>query len=216
VPTQSRSARIRRLVERLTAFPESATLVNPYASHNPDLDIRGGAAIRRRNLEQYLSYFVKTAPCAILVGEAAGYQGCRFSGIAFTSEHTLTTHPFFTGGEFERSSSRERLFREPSGSIVWETIAELPTLPILWNVVPFHPHKPHKPLSNRMPLRGEQAAGFPFLLELRSIFDNPPLIAVGRIAGKSLAEAGLEHTTVRHPSHGGKAEFQRGLRACSW
>jgi hypothetical protein len=47
---------------------------------------------------------------------------------------------------------------------------ELPALPILWNILPFHPYKSGKPLSNRTPLRGEQEAGFAFLLALRSIF----------------------------------------------
>jgi len=136
---------------------------------------------------------------------------CRFSGIAFTSEHTFATHPYFQAGGFRRSGTRERLFREPSGSIVWETIVKLPALPILWNVLPFHPHKPGKPLSNRTPLRGEQEAGFAFLLELRSIFDCPPLVAVGNVAARSLERAGLPHKMVRHPAYGGKAEFQRGV-----
>jgi len=62
-----------------------------------------------------------------------------------------------------------------------------------------------------MPLRGEQEAGFAFLLALSAIFDNPPLIAVGNVAARSLERAGLMHKCVRHPAYGGKAEFQRGI-----
>jgi len=128
---RSKSVAIHKLIESLAAFPGAATLANPYSVEEPGFDLCGGAGIRRRNLEIYLHRFLDSTPAAILVGEAAGYQGCRFSGIAFTSEYTFATHPFFNSGEFHRSGKRERLFREPSGSIVWETITQLPALPIL-------------------------------------------------------------------------------------
>jgi hypothetical protein len=65
------------------------TLVNPYSRFDPALDRPGGAAIRAATLLAYME--ARSRPTLLLVGEAAGYQGCRFSGIAFTSERTLPT-----------------------------------------------------------------------------------------------------------------------------
>ena len=205
--------RIARLLENLAAVPATETLANPYATERPDLDKHGGAAQRRGNCERYLRTFADSPPRLVIVGEAAGYQGCRFSGIAFTSEHTLANHAFFKDRGFARSGIRERLFREPSGSIVWETIDQMPHVPVLWNIVPFHPHRPGEPLSNRTPTRPERELGGRFLKELLALFGAPKVAAAGKISGETLTQLGISHTAVRHPAYGGKAEFQRGILA---
>ena len=48
-----------------------------------ELERPDGAAIRRRNLRRYLQTFRDAS--YVLVGEAAGYAGCPFSGIPFNS-----------------------------------------------------------------------------------------------------------------------------------
>jgi uracil-DNA glycosylase len=144
-----------------------------------------GAARRRDRLERYLEEHAE-APL-LLVGEAPGYRGARISGIPFTSERQLTgTGP-----------------AEATASIVHRVLAELglAELVLLWNVVPTHPGTAS---SNRAPTRGEVAAGRVFADELA---DGRRVIAVGRIAHAAFAG---EH--VRHPAHGGAAEFARGLR----
>jgi hypothetical protein len=73
---------------------------------------------------------------------------------------------------------------------------------LLWNVVPTHPGTE---ASNRPPGSDEIAAGLPFALELAR---GRRVLAVGRCA-----EAALEAPYVRHPSHGGAAEFRAGLLA---
>jgi uracil-DNA glycosylase len=72
---------------------------------------------------------------------------------------------------------------------------------LLWNVVPTHPGSPH---SNRRPTKAEVAASRPFLADL---VGSRKVVAVGR-----LAQAELGAPYVRHPSHGGAAEFRAGLR----
>jgi uracil-DNA glycosylase len=72
---------------------------------------------------------------------------------------------------------------------------------LLWNVVPTHPGSE---ISNRRPTRAEVAAAAPFLDELTR---GRLAIAVGR-----LAAAALDAPYVRHPSHGGAAAFEQGLR----
>jgi len=65
------------------------------------------------------------------------------------------------------------------------------------------PTHPGTQTSNRRPTRAEIEAGLPFLGELT---EGRRAIAVGR-----LAQAVLGDPHVRHPSHGGAAQFRAGL-----
>jgi uracil-DNA glycosylase len=141
-----------------------------------------GAAVRRRRLRQYLEQ--RGDAELLLVGEAAGYRGARVSGIPFTSERQLT-------GEGPA---------EATATIVQRTLAELGLEALCWNVVPTHPGTPS---SNRRPTRSEVAAARPFL---EQIAFGRRVLAVGRLAAEA---TGAPY--VRHPSHGGAAEFRAGL-----
>jgi len=63
------------------------TTFNQYRDADAAFDCPGAAKIRLGNLAAYLR--ARPHPSLMLVGEAAGYAGCRFSGIAFTSERCL-------------------------------------------------------------------------------------------------------------------------------
>jgi uracil-DNA glycosylase family 4 len=139
----------------------------------------------RQRLASYLDAHADAA--VVLVGEAAGYRGARVSGIPFTSERQLTgSGP-----------------AEATATIVHRVLGKLGVEDdvLLWNVVPTHPGDA---TSNRRPNRREVEAAARFLDELTR--DRIP-IAVGR-----LAAAALDAPYVRHPSHGGAAEFEQGLR----
>jgi uracil-DNA glycosylase len=123
----------------------------------------------------------------VLVGEAAGYRGARISGIPFTSERQIT-------GVGRAEATATVVHRVLIKFGVEDEV-------LLWNVVPTHPGSEK---SNRRPTRAEVAAASPFLHELTR---GRTAIAVGR-----LAAAVLEAPYVRHPSHGGAAAFEQGLR----
>jgi hypothetical protein len=72
-----------RLLELLRGYQGEGAF-NQYRDWDPELERPDGAAIRRRNLRRYLETFAGAS--YVLVGEAAGYAGCRFSGIPFTGE----------------------------------------------------------------------------------------------------------------------------------
>ena len=141
--------------------------------------------LRCSRLSSYLE--ARRGAPVVLVGEAAGYRGARISGIPFTSERQLTgSGP-----------------AEATATIVHRVLARLGVEDevLLWNVVPTHPGSE---TSNRRPTRAEVEAAAPFLDELTR---GRIAIAVGR-----LAAAALDAPYVRHPSHGGAAEFEVGLR----
>jgi uracil-DNA glycosylase len=140
--------------------------------------------LRRERLHLYLD--AKRHASILLVGEAAGYRGARVSGIPFTSERQLTG-----AGPAEASAT-----------IVHRVLAELELEEdaLLWNVVPTHPGTA---TSNRRPTRAEVEASFPFLAELAR---GRRVVAVGR-----LAQAVTGAPYVRHPAHGGAADFRAGL-----
>ncbi|MGE5274883.1 MAG: uracil-DNA glycosylase [Verrucomicrobiota bacterium] len=143
--------------------------------------------VRRERLDEYLDR--KGLAPIVLVGEAAGYRGARVSGIPFTSERQLTgSGP-----------------TEATATIVHRVLAELGVEDdvLLWNVVPTHPHEPGRPYSNRRPSRVEVEASCRFL---EGVADDRRLVAVGRLAQQV---TGAPY--VRHPSHGGAAEFRRDL-----
>jgi uracil-DNA glycosylase family 4 len=141
-----------------------------------------GARVRRRRLAVYLED--RANATLMLVGEAPGYRGARVSGLPFTSERQLS-------GQGPG---------EATATVVQRILAELELDVLCWNVVPTHPGTE---ASNRRPTREEIVASRPFLEELA---ENRRLIAVGRLAA-SVTEAPY----IRHPSHGGAAEFRAGL-----
>ena len=179
---------------------------NQFRDVGPD-DVPDAPAIRLANLRYYLDQHRDAD--IIAVGEAAGYQGMRWSGIAFTSEYDLVER--WGGAPYRRSSRRDRLWKEPSGTIVHGILAELGAerRVILWNTVPTHPHLPDKPLTNRRPTREEIASGRLLVERLVAIVQPRVLVGVGRIACEALPEAQY----VRHPAQSGATAFRAGMRA---
>lgn len=191
-------------------------VVNPYRDETPDLDLRGASRCRRRNLEAYLEQVGR--PRWLLVGEALGFRGGRFSGIAFTSERQLAGEdgrrlPWTAAAELVPTSRNPALWLEPSGSVVWDVLGGDPRGVLLWNAFPWHPYGAKGPLSNRMPERTLWRANLHVLEELLGALGPVRALAVGRTSQAALEEIGVAAPGLRHPAHGGAALFRSQLLA---
>lgn len=181
---------------------------NFYRQELPGIDRPGAAETRRSNLEAYVSSFFER-PEMLLVGEAPGWRGCRFSGVPFTSEAQLCAGELPFQGM--KSSLGSKAYREASATIFWDTMRPLYPGFFVWNALPLHLHQPGKPLSNRRPTRRELQAGAHILRQVVGLLKPRFVIAVGKSAGVALDLAGKEHLNVRHPSHGGARDFHKGI-----
>ena len=201
---------VNAFVERLAAVPTVEGRTNFFDQGHP------GNAVRRRNLELYLSEMLGRSPKVLLLGEAPGFRGMRITGVPFTNR-TMFQGPansfglFGPGKGYALPAGAEGVAAEPTATVMWEVLAELDFLPLLWSACPWHTHVPGKPQSNRTPRITEARLGTPFWQSLVELFRIEAVVAVGNIAHRSLVSSGVDAPKVRHPSHGGRSGFKRGL-----
>ena len=205
------------VLRRLYRGPrESARgVVNPYRESFPELDGPAAARRRRENLEAYLERV--GVPGLVLLGEALGFRGGRFSGIAFTSERQLAGPagrllPWAGCPPFQATSRNPDLWLEPSGSVVWGALGGDARGVLLWNTFPWHPYAGKGPLSNRTPERSLVAANLDVLEALLAELGGARdvrILAVGRTAQAALATLGVAAPALRHPAYGGAGLFRR-------
>jgi hypothetical protein len=199
---------------------------NPWFCRDVENDIDSDSpAIRLSQLKQYM--LERKNAKYLLVGEALGYQGGHFTGIAMTSERILlgkmrhksiTPGHVFSGIEPRRTSMpsvKKDGFTEPTATIVWERLItsgfDMRDF-ILWNALPWHPYKPEKGiLSNRTPSENEFEKGKPVMLALLKSVNVSKVIAVGEKSRIQLGEMGIDASMVRHPANGGAPKFREQI-----
>jgi uracil-DNA glycosylase len=201
--------------EALRAF-RSRHVFNPWAERDP-LDAAGEAEPSGfgpdGRLSRLRAHFA-VAPALVLLGEASGYQGCHFSGMPFTNEKLLLAGRIPRVRVPARLTTRPRPWCEPSATVVWGTLHALGLADrtVLWNAFAWHPFKPGDPYSNRAPTREELEAGRDVLDGVLDTFARARVVAVGKVAERTLRGLGREpYATLRHPSMGGANEFRTGL-----
>jgi len=138
-------------------FPVSSTdvLFNPYNGIDPQLDLPDGDEVRRANLRSYLESITEP-PRVLVVGEATGPWGCRFSGVPFTNERQLVEGlvPF----EGRKSGRVAVPYREASADLFWKVMGKYHPWFLVWNYVPYHPRQTGQRLSIRTPTKAETTA----------------------------------------------------------
>ena len=192
----------------------------PEDAYNEYADVSAENALRRDNLRRYLLHMAQRRPQTLLVMEAPGYRGCRLTGVPVTSRKILLEgvpeldlFGATQGYQNPQDVGFERVYGEQSATIVWGTLAQLGTVPLIWNTYPFHPHKAGQPLTNRKPRKPELHIGAACLRQMLALFAPQQVIAIGNVAHETLTTLDIATTKVRHPAQGGKNDFVAGITA---
>jgi len=204
------SSAVDDFVNRLAAVETAPGCANFFDHTVP------GNELRRRNLATYLQDMLDRSPKVLLVGEAPGFRGMKITGVPFTSRTILEQAGdgfglFGPGKGYVLPPDPDGVAAEPTATVMWQVLAELEFLPLLWSACPWHTHVLDRPLSNRTPTAAEAALGIPFRQALTALFGIESVVAVGNVAHLSLQRSGLDAPKIRHPAHGGRSGFKRGL-----
>lgn len=205
VAATGRTAALDALVDRLITARIGDTF-NQYAhGGDADRDPRTAPAVRAANLRAYLRE--RASAPVLLVAEAAGWRGARYSGLALFSERMIDE----TATPYRRTSTRPGGFAEASATVIQGVLAQggWTDVVLIWNVVMTHP-RGAQPHSNRPPRRAEVEAGRRLLDELLGIVQPRHVLAVGRTAQAALP-AGLDAPAIRHPAQSGATLCRRQL-----
>ena len=202
----------------LTATRSTDTVFNQYRDRKDEIDLPDAAAIRTENLRRYMAEATKTASI-LVVGEAAGPWGCRFSGVPFTGERQLLDPSFPLCGR--RSSrivpSRPTKVSPPfisrSSEAFWGVMLPHHGRFLVWDAFPLHSHEPHDVLTVRNPRRSEVSQFGEALRLIKAYMMPTNIVAVGKKAFEELDALREPSIYVRHPSRGGKAEFSAGMQS---
>jgi hypothetical protein len=220
---------MQRLIQLLVDVEPIPAVFNPWLDFDREHDIdRSAPLVRRCQLEHYLQVRCNTASY-MLIGEALGYQGGHFSGIAMTSERVLLGYKrregidpgqILPGLKPQRTSKPEikaRGFSEPTATIVWKALLGFGASAmdfVLWNAFPWHPYTPEQgALSNRKPTSQELSLSERVLPRFLSLFPECRVIAVGKVAAERLNAIDAPCDPVRHPAQGGAAIFREQVHS---
>jgi len=184
---------------------------NPYRDTCPLHDRIDAVALRKRNLANYLNSFAPTRSLSIVFGRDFGYRGARRTGLSLTDEAHLDAAQIALKSAPLRKATTGPVVAERTAAVVWNVLARLPTVPVLWNAFPLHPHAPGETMTNRSHSASERRITAWTIDTLVKKLEPTRLIAVGNDAATALADLNLVFECVRHPSYGGQREFIEGM-----
>ncbi len=201
-------------MEKLIRYRANDTF-NPYSQRCPDSDLADAPGIRCRMMRSILSSASRSGTDSLWVGRDLGYRGGRRTGLAMTDDFSLQTHAHRWNVTGERST-KGRMVREQTATSVWRLLDVIEVKVFLWNVFPFHPHRPDSPFSNRSHTSAEGRVGLEVLSELICLLRPRSIVAIGVQAATAVRsiENGERCVYVRHPSYGGQKEFGERMLTC--
>jgi len=193
---------LRVLIDDLAGARIGATF-NQYRDTDGDDAGPDAPRVRRENLFHYLE--ARRGAPVLLLAEAAGWRGARYSGLCLYSERQIdeATTPL------RRTSRHPGGWSEPSATIVQRAIAPWADRVVLWNLVPTHPRRDDMPHTNRAPRRDELVEGARWTRRLADLLEPAHIGAIGRLAAAALSD---DVPAVRHPAHGGATASTQQLR----
>jgi hypothetical protein len=208
--------------------PSTNRVFNPWRDCDPLNDLSEmSPEYRFSHLSRYMNERVDSAKI-LLIAEAPGFRGAKFSGSAMTSERDVISSgqigsQYFEGQKFRTSKTILSSGKmnatgsiEPTASIVWKTMLPLCHSHefVLWNSFAWHPHEDDMPLTNRTPTDMELNHGLEVLQAFLNVFPQRSVVAIGRRCEMALGILGVQACSVRHPANGGASKFKEGIRQC--
>lgn len=224
------SKNIENFLSSAHSMPSTADVFNPWRDYDRLNDIDKDAPSHRfDHLQRYMEERSASAKI-LLIAEAPGYNGCKFSGLPMTSERALLKSNaqlvedqiYFRGPKYRTSKvnlhsgkSNAEGSIEPTATIVWDTMMQHYDSHefVLWNAFAFHPHDPDDMLTNRTPTPDEIERSSETLKLFLAAFPGKPVVAVGRKSEGALTQLGVAFHAVRHPANGGATKFRAGITA---
>lgn len=202
---------IADFVDELSSVPSAAGFTNFYSPRDEE------NAVRRHNLTLYFRDVRERAPRVLMVGECPGYRGTKVTGVPFADA------PIVLGGIRElgmfgvQNGYRPPLEehypkKEQTSTVMWRVLAQQQLVPLLWASFPFHSYGDELD-TNRTPSTEELLIGKGFLQKILRDWSIETVIAVGRVAERTLGTLGVQCSHVRHPARGGEREFSSGIAA---
>lgn len=218
---------LSQFLSLITESPFIKGVFNPWADVDEIHDQNSNShTIRKGHLKHYLESRIGKATY-VIIGEAVGYQGGHFTGMAMTSERILLGHmkergispehvlPNRAPKRTSRTDVRPNGFSEPTATIVWQALmnsTRKSTDFVLWNAFPWHPFDPSKGmLSNRKPSTREMTESSHILHHFMGLFPDSRIIAMGKVAAERLDKLDVPCYPVRHPARGGANTFRKQI-----
>ena len=190
------------LLQRLHLAP--STLNNQYTVTYAEEAPLEGAGMRCRNISKY--YQRRAGAKVLLVSQAPGHVGARWSGIPLTDTETIASGRL--GEDYEFSLVRT----EPSSQAVHEGLGRHWGDVLLWSVVPWHPAGRCLD-SNRKPSQIEVCAGIEVLEYVLAHGEFRAIAALGEVASGALERLRVRHRVLPHPFYAGRSACIKGVRA---
>jgi len=202
--------KFKKFIEKLANTEVTQNVYNQYSYKYKE------NKIRRDNFLIYLKQMNILKPKIMLVAEAPGYRGSRITGVPFTSEYILMNNMeglnlYGKDKGYRLVEEKDKLLKEATATIIWETLLKYNIRALSWNAFPFHPHKEGNMKSNRTPLKKELLIGEKFILQMIQMFNIEKVVAVGNKSEESLNKLNISNHKVRHPAQGGKNKFVKGI-----
>jgi len=185
---------------------------NPYTDVCSQHDLTGAHQLRRENLRAYLHALQFIPIETAWIGRDLGYRGGRRTGLPLTDEENLPLFQTTYKTAPLKKATQTATVKELTAKEIWRILPKYSPPPLLWNVVPLHPHKSDNPMSNRSysPAAAQQSVQLLNILLMH--FKPKTILALGRGAHEELARLKIASVYVRHPSHAGQAAFRAGLQ----
>jgi hypothetical protein len=186
----------------LTSVKSSKELFNQYTGDCPENDIAGNFRIRIDNLKNYLQHFIEQPPAVLLIGESAGYNGAKVSGL-----HLINTDTASRIGCNAICETNQKMRRSKTEEIIWREMDKYRIIPLTFNIVPFFSKPADSWTKNRLPSKIEVEKYSILSSYLCDIFRPKVVLAMGRSAEYGLTCQKISNIYVRHPSMGGMEQF---------